>query len=67
MCLTALQYSSQNCSGHTEDIIMELKRKCAGTILNWLKKSDKALLVKGARQVGKTHLIRSVLNETDTD
>ncbi len=46
---------------------MELKRKCAGTILNWLKKSDKALLVKGARQVGKTHLIRSVLNETDTD
>ena len=42
---------------------MELKRKCENNIRNWYRNSTKALLVKGARQVGKTHLIRRVLKE----
>jgi len=46
---------------------MELKRKCADNIKKWYLESRKALLVKGARQVGKTHLIRSVLKELECD
>ena len=41
---------------------MELKRKSENTIREWFKNGQKkALLVKGARQVGKTHAIRRVL------
>ena len=46
---------------------MELRRKCAEKIKKWYFNSRKALLVKGARQVGKTHLIRSVLSEIGCD
>lgn len=46
---------------------MELKRKCEDEIKRWLKGNKKALLVKGARQVGKTHIIRAVLNELECD
>ena len=46
---------------------MELKRKCGQKIRMWYENSRKALLVKGARQVGKTHLIRSVLSEMGCD
>ncbi|MBR0450739.1 MAG: ATP-binding protein [Oscillospiraceae bacterium] len=46
---------------------MELKRKCEIKIREWCRKSTKALLVKGARQVGKTHLIRRVLKEEGCD
>ena len=46
---------------------MELKRKCEKDIRSWYRKSTKALLVKGARQVGKTHLIRRVLKEEGCD
>ena len=46
---------------------MELKRKCADSIKDWYFKKKSALLVKGARQVGKTHLIRSVLSEIAGD
>ena len=46
---------------------MELQRQCAEKIKNWVFESKKALLVKGARQVGKTYLIRSVLHELDCD
>jgi len=46
---------------------MELKRRCADSIKRWYLESKKALLVKGARQVGKTHLIRSVLKELECD
>lgn len=42
---------------------MELTRKCAEKIKDWYYNSRKALLIKGARQVGKTHLIRKVLLE----
>ncbi len=42
---------------------MELYRKINTKIKDWHQKSDKALLIKGARQVGKTHAIRSVLKE----
>lgn len=43
--------------------MIELKRKNEEAIRNWYLNSRKALLVNGARQVGKTHLIRSVLSE----
>ena len=46
---------------------MELKRKCGDRIKRWYRESKKALLVRGARQVGKTHLIRSVLGELKCD
>ena len=46
---------------------MELHRKSRETIINWYKEDKNALLVRGARQVGKTHLIRSVLNELHCD
>lgn len=46
---------------------MELKRKCEKAIRKWYQQSSKALLVKGARQVGKTHLIRSVLSALNCD
>ena len=46
---------------------MELQRKCAEDIRDWYLNSRKALLIKGARQVGKTHLIRSVLTELGCD
>ncbi len=42
---------------------MELYRKINQKIKDWYKNSNKALLVKGARQVGKTHVIRKALKE----
>ena len=46
---------------------MELKRKAAKDIESWILNSRKALLVRGARQVGKTHLIRQVLSDLECD
>lgn len=46
---------------------MELNRRCADTIRKWYSNSRKALLVNGARQVGKTHLIRKTLSEIGCD
>ena len=46
---------------------MELKRKNTKFIEEWLSNSKKALLVTGARQVGKTHLIRKVLFDNGCD
>lgn len=46
---------------------MELTRKYAEKIKDWYFNSRKALLVKGARQVGKTHLIRKVLSDIDCE
>ena len=40
-----------------------LNRKIEKDILNWLQNENKALLIDGARQVGKTYIIRKVLNE----
>lgn len=42
---------------------MELRRKIEKEIRNWYCKEDKALLIKGARQVGKTYVIRKTLKE----
>ena len=42
---------------------MELKRKSSQVIKEWYKGSNKALLIKGARQVGKTYVIRNTLKE----
>ena len=38
-----------------------LHRKIEKKILDWIENSTKALLIDGARQVGKTYIIRSVL------
>ena len=38
-----------------------LHRKIEKKISEWIKNSNKALLIDGARQVGKTFIIRSVL------
>lgn len=47
---------------------MDLKRKSENTIREWFKNGKKkALLVKGARQVGKTHSIRRVLTAEHAD
>lgn len=40
-----------------------LRRKIEKDIINWLKVGNKALLIDGARQVGKTYIIRKVLKE----
>ncbi|MCF0141532.1 MAG: AAA family ATPase, partial [Mogibacterium sp.] len=42
---------------------MHLQRKYSERIINWFNKENKALLITGARQVGKTHLIRHVVKE----
>lgn len=42
---------------------MELKRKISENIKEWYRSDKKALLVKGARQVGKTYVIRNTLKE----
>lgn len=44
-----------------------LKRKIEREITKWLEQSDKALMIYGARQVGKTFIIRSVLKERGAD
>ena len=47
---------------------MHLSRKSEKQIREWFFSNEKkALLVKGARQVGKTHAIRSVLKEQNAD
>lgn len=42
-------------------------RKAEAKIRDWLKTSKKALLVSGARQVGKTYSIRKVLKDEKAD
>ena len=42
-----------------------LRRKIEKDIKNWLKNENKALLIDGARQVGKTYIIRKVLKENN--
>lgn len=44
-----------------------LKRKIEKDIIHWIESSDKALLVYGARQVGKTFIIRECLEQSDCD
>lgn len=44
---------------------MELRRKINTKIKDWYQKSNKALLIKGARQVGKTYAIRKTLQELE--
>jgi predicted AAA+ superfamily ATPase len=47
---------------------MDLVRKCEKYIHEWYNNQEKkALLVKGARQVGKTHAIRRVLADEKAD
>lgn len=44
-----------------------LHRKIEKTITDWIKNSSKALLIDGARQVGKTYIIRNVLEAEGCD
>ena len=44
-----------------------LKRKCEAEIINWIQHPATALLVNGARQVGKTWLIRECLRKMNCD
>ena len=44
-----------------------LKRKIERKLIAWIKKSSKALLLYGARQVGKTYIIRKVLTQQKCD
>ena len=44
-----------------------LHRKIENDIVNWLKNENKALLIDGARQVGKTYIIRKVLKDEHCD
>lgn len=48
-------------------IILNMKREIESKIIRWLHTSNKALLISGARQVGKTYIIRKVLKETGTN
>ena len=41
-----------------------LYRKQKTAIMDWIKKGKEALLITGARQIGKTYLIRSCLEES---
>ena len=42
-----------------------LSRKIEKDIINWLENENKALLIDGARQVGKTYIIRKVLKDNN--
>ncbi len=44
-----------------------LNRKIEASITSWVKNDKKALLIDGARQVGKTYVIRKVLEELACD
>ena len=44
-----------------------LKRKIESSISSWIKNDTKALLIDGARQVGKTYIIRKMLKEQECD
>lgn len=46
---------------------MELKRRNENKIYRWYKSGKKALLIKGARQVGKTYLIRQTMRSLGAD
>lgn len=43
------------------EVLMMLKRKIEKDIMRWLEGSDKALLIYGVRQAGKTFIIRECL------
>lgn len=44
-----------------------LKRKIESKISNWIRNSKKALLIDGARQVGKTFIIREMLKRENCE
>jgi len=48
-------------------MVSMLWRKCQKDIVNWIHNDDKALMVTGARQIGKTYIIRNTLKEESCD
>ena len=44
-----------------------LKRKIEKELLNWIKRGEKALLIYGVRQAGKTYIIRACLEQSGCD
>ena len=44
-----------------------LKRKIEKDLLNWITSGEKALLIYGVRQAGKTYIIRAILEQSGCD
>ena len=44
-----------------------LKRKIEKDLLNWITSGEKALLIYGVRQAGKTYIIRACLEQSGCD
>lgn len=49
------------------EVLMMLKRKIEKDIMHWIDSSDKALLIYGVRQAGKTFIIRECLRAAGCD
>ena len=45
--------------------VLQMKRQYEKKIQDWINDSKKALLIYGARQVGKTYLIREMLKRNN--
>lgn len=57
----------QNCVIILMGVLEMLHRKIEKSIVEWIQTSKKALLIDGARQVGKTYIIRRVLESEGCD
>lgn len=49
------------------EVLMMLKRKIEKDIMRWIEGSDKALLIYGVRQAGKTFIVRECLKAAGCD
>ena len=49
------------------EVLMMLKRKIEKDIMHWIDSSDKALLIYGGRQAGKTFIVRECLKAAGCD
>lgn len=49
------------------EVLMMLKRKIEKDIMHWIDSSDKALLIYGVRQAGKTFIVRECLKAAGCD
>ena len=49
------------------EVPVMLKRKIEKDIMRWIESSDKALLIYGVRQAGKTYIVRECLKAAGCD
>ena len=49
------------------EVLMMLKRKIEKDIMRWIEGGDKALLIYGVRQAGKTFIVRECLKAAGCD